>query len=167
MKVVISGSFRKYMDGIIELKEKLESDGIEVLKPSNILVIDNEENPEFIKFVGEDNVSEEVLEAQYIEAIYNCDAHIIYNKDSYIGSSAIAELCLGCGNNSFTKREVCKGIFTDFKINSQVYLLENIDYEKTDSASRFIRAMIEVGNIKVGLAQMYKDFDIVKRQKVK
>ena len=33
MKVVISGSFRKSLAEIIELKEQLESKGIEVLNP--------------------------------------------------------------------------------------------------------------------------------------
>lgn len=50
LKVVISGSFRKHMEEIIKLKQQLERDGIEVIKPNNIDIIENPENPEFIKF---------------------------------------------------------------------------------------------------------------------
>ena len=38
MQVVISDSFKKHMKEIIELKERLEADGIEVIKPNNICV---------------------------------------------------------------------------------------------------------------------------------
>lgn len=69
MKVVISGSFRKYMEGIIKLKQQLERDGIEVVKPNNIDVIENPDNPEFIKFNGEENMSEYELQQQYYRAI--------------------------------------------------------------------------------------------------
>lgn len=45
MKVVISGSFRKSLTEIIELKEQLESKGIEVLNPKSKTTIDNNDNP--------------------------------------------------------------------------------------------------------------------------
>ena len=41
MKVVISGSFRKSLTEIIELKEQLEGKGIEVLNPKSKATIDN------------------------------------------------------------------------------------------------------------------------------
>lgn len=55
MKVVISGSFRKSLTEIIELKEQLESKGIEVLNPKSKTTIDNNDNPEFVLFASEKN----------------------------------------------------------------------------------------------------------------
>lgn len=80
VQVVISGSFRKHLNEIIQLKKKLEQDGIEVIKPDNVDVIDNYENPDFIKFKGEEHISENDLQMQYFFGIDYCDAHIIYNK---------------------------------------------------------------------------------------
>lgn len=36
MKVVISGSFRKHLQGILKLKKELEERGIEVIKPNKV-----------------------------------------------------------------------------------------------------------------------------------
>lgn len=41
MKVVISGSFRKHLQGILDLKNELEKRGITVLKPDKIQTVDN------------------------------------------------------------------------------------------------------------------------------
>lgn len=128
MKVVISGSFRKHMNGIIQLKKKLESDGIEVIKPNNIDVIENPENLEFIKFKGEEGMSEYELQQQYFRAIEECDAHIIFNKGGYIGKSALYELFYGAETNSLTKLNQ----FLSKK--AQIYLLDKPDKEKIKEA---------------------------------
>ena len=52
MKVVISGSFRKHLQDIIDLKTELEKKGITVLKPDKIKKVDNIDRPEFVKFEG-------------------------------------------------------------------------------------------------------------------
>ncbi len=164
MQVVISGSFRKHLKEIIELKEKLETDGVKVIKPNNIDVIDNFDNPEFIKFKGEESISENDLQRLYFEGIDFCDAHIIYNKDGYIGSSAMNELFYGAGRYSFARKNGEK--------HTQVYLLEPLNYEQikknygNDPRDDFervytmIMALIQMGNIKVGLDTMYEDFKI-------
>lgn len=47
MKVVISGSFRKHLQGILKLKRELEELGIEVIKPNRVKKINNKDNPDF------------------------------------------------------------------------------------------------------------------------
>lgn len=171
MQVVISGSFRKHMNEIIDLKQKLEADGIQVIKPNNIDVVDNPDNPEFVKFKGEENISENDLQMQYFHGIDFCDAHIIYNKDGYIGSSALHELFYGAGRNSFAK--------SNGNEHTQVYLLEPLNYEQiknsygNDPGDDFqriygmINALIQMGNIKIGLDTLYEDFKIKQRIKGK
>ena len=116
MKVVISGSFRKHLEGILQLKKELENNGIQVIKPDKIKTIENRDNKEFVKFEGEKEKSQWELEASYLKAIEECDAHIIYNQDSYMGMSATMEL----GYRLAT--EVLKG--------KKVYLLERPSEEK-------------------------------------
>lgn len=159
MECVISGSFRKHLKEIMQLKEELEQDGIEVTKPVNVDIIDNFNNPEFIKFIGEETKTEEQLQEEYDIAISDSDAHIIFNKDGYIGSSALRELCMGAGNNTLSRIEYKKGLSK--KTHSQVYLLEPIySKELDDGVVIFISALIIKGNIKVGIDTMYNDFSI-------
>jgi hypothetical protein len=161
MKVVISGSFRKHLDDIMLLKEKLESDGIEVLKPVNADTINNVDNPEFVKFKGEERKTEEQLQEEYDIDISHSDAHIIFDKDGYIGSSALRELCMGAGNNALSINENNRGIGD--KRYSQVYLLEPINETIMDpGVAIIIYALVKKGNIKVGLDKMYDDFGIIK-----
>ena len=82
MKVVISGSFRKSLTEIIELKEQLEGKGIEVLNLKSKTTIDNNDNPEFVLFAGEKNEDANELERKYLESIASSDAHIVYNANS-------------------------------------------------------------------------------------
>lgn len=165
MKVVISGSFRKHMEEIIKLKQQLERDGIEVIKPNNI---DTIENLEFIKFNGEESMSEYELQQQYYRAIETCDAHIIFNKGGYIGKSALYELFYGAGTNSFSK--INKFLLE----HAQVYLLEKPNIKKIDevfgsqdnSVTRIyymILALIEKKYVRIGVDTMYKDFKIKKQ----
>ncbi|OGO87122.1 MAG: hypothetical protein A2Y24_05950 [Clostridiales bacterium GWE2_32_10] len=167
MKVVISGSFRKHLKDIMDLKNQLERDGMEVLKPIDSEVIDNLENPEFVKFIGEESKSEYELQREYDDAIFKCDAHIVCNIGGYIGKSAIREMIMGAGNNVFDKKEMQKGIFKN--ANSQVYLLEPWnkkgfeDEGDTKHFSTFLDYLIKTGSLKIGLEEMYKDFEIKDR----
>ena len=165
MKVVISGSFRKHMEEIIKLKKQLENDGVDIVKPDNIDVVENPENPEFIKFKGEENKSEQELQYQYLVGIENCDAHIIYNKDGYIGTSALHELFYGAGTNTFSKMN------NETKQRAKVYLLERPSIQKLNNAINnqsedikriynMILALIKIGDINIGIEKMYKDFNI-------
>ena len=65
LKVVISGSFRKHLQGILKLKKELEERGIEVIKPNRVKTIKNIENPDFVKFEGEENIHPYILEMEY------------------------------------------------------------------------------------------------------
>ena len=159
MKVVISGSFRKHLQGILGLKKELEKLGIEVLKPNRVKTINNTDNPDFVRFECEENIHPFILEREYFDAIQKCDAHIIYNQDSYFGQSTLYEL-----GASTTKGE-----------NTRIYLLEkpnldkmiaqkgNIDeYEKQDIREfiQLIEDMEKHGVLGIGIEQLYKDFSI-------
>ena len=161
MKVVISGSFRKHLHGILKLKKELEERGIEVIKPDRIKKINNIDNPDFVKFEGEENIHPWILEREYFNAIVKCDAHIIYNKDSYLGMSAMIEL-----GASMTKGE-----------NTKVYLLErpdqdkmiaqkgNIDEGEKQDIREFcylLEDMEKHGVLGIGIDQLYKDFNIIR-----
>ena len=161
MKVVISGSFRKHLQGILKLKKELEERGIEVIKPNRVKTIDNIDNPNFVKFEGEEKIHPLMLEMEYFDAILECDAHIIYNKDSYIGQSATIELGV-----SMTKGE-----------NTKVYLLErqnqdkmiaqkgNIDEGEKQDIKAFCELLEDMERQRVlgiGIDQLYKDFNIEK-----
>ncbi len=65
LKVVISGSFRKHLQGILKLKKELEERGIEVIKPNRVKTIKNIGNPDFVKFEGEENIHPYILEMEY------------------------------------------------------------------------------------------------------
>jgi len=156
MKVVISGSFRKHLNGILQLKQELEKNGIQVLKPDKIHTIENKTNPEFIKFEGEENTSEWSLEFDYLMAIRECDAHIIYNKDSYLGITTCYEFGFNTkqGKTYFLERPNASKLI-DAK--------ENIDErEKLDIRDfcSLLNDMEEKGIIKIGIDTLYKDFNI-------
>lgn len=161
MKVVISGSFRKHLEDIKKLKVQLESKGIEVIKLDNIEVISNEDNPEFVKFTGQENKTEEELQLEYDIAIENCDAHIICNIDGYIGSSALRELFIGAGNNTITTKMKNNGQVS--KRYSQVYLLEPPSKEALgEHVYNLIMALVQKGNVRIGLTSIYR---IVEQEK--
>lgn len=148
MNVVLSGSFKKYLKEMFDLKQSLENDGITVLKPQLVSTIENPDNPDFIKFVGEEDKSEGELEREYLYAIENSDAHIICNFGGYLGEAAGNELSYGSG------------------ARIPVYLLEPIkDVSASDSCETkklhlWYGALVQRGLVKIGLAEMYKDFNI-------
>lgn len=150
MKVVLSGSFRKYLKEMFDLRQKLEADGITVLKPEIASTIENSDNPDFIKFIGEENKSEGELEREYLYAIENADAHIVCNFNGYLGEMAGNELSYGSG------------------ARTAVYLLEPIkevsanDSYEIKKLHLWYGALIQHGLVKIGLDSMYADFNIQK-----
>lgn len=157
MKVVISGSFRKHLQGILDLKNELEKRGITVLKPDKIQTVDNTDRPDFVKFEGEESLPQLYLKMQYLKAIEKSDAHIIYNQDSYIGRNATYEL-----------------YWAEFH-QKTIYLLEKPDLTKMINMSGvteewkkediawfyyYLLDRIEKATIIVGIDQLYKDFNI-------
>ncbi len=157
MKVVISGSFRKHLQGILDLKKELEKRGITVLKPDKIKTTDNLERPEFVKFEGEESIPPLVLKMQYLKAIKECDAHIIYNKESYFGKSATSELRISAAN----KKKVYFLEIPDFKkMISDRGVTDECEKEDIKYFCEYLLGGIEAGAFRVGIEQLYKDFNI-------
>ena len=88
--VTISGSFRKHLERIAELKKYFESYGIEVLSPKNLKA----KNPgeEFVVFDGSEKMSALQLEREHLVAIEKADALIVCNPAGYVGASALMEI---------------------------------------------------------------------------
>ena len=152
MKVVISGSFRKSLPEIIELKEQLEEKGIEVLNPKTKNTIVNLDDPTFVLFQGEEDKNKLELEKKYIESIANSNAHIIYISNGYLGETAFSELLFSC----------CCGI--------PVYLTEDIKTIYCNNTPQSIgiymalQNLISNGIIKIGINNMLKDFNLIGHQ---
>ena len=157
MKVVISGSFRRHLQGILNLKDELEKRGITVLKPDKIQTLENPDRPDFVKFEGEEVIPPLVLEMQYLKAIRECDAHIIYNKDSYLGNRALRELgySKGCKNKKY---------FLEMPDLDKMIACKNEKEEMKQQEIRdfceYLLKGIEEGKFRVGIDQLYKDFNI-------
>lgn len=162
MKVVISGSFRKHLQGILKLKKELEERGIEVIKPNRVKTIKNIDDPDFVKFEGEENVHPYMLEREYFNAIEECDAHIIYNQDSYLGQSATYEL-----GASMAKGEKTKVYFIE-KPNPNKMIEQKGDIDEGEKKDiiefcELLEDMEKHGVLGIGIDQLYKDFNIEKQ----
>lgn len=159
MKAVISGSFRKHLQGILKLKRELEERGIEVIKPNRIKTINNTDNPDFVRFEGEENIHPYILEMEYFDAIRECDVHIIYNKDSYLGQSATYEL-----GASMAKGENTKVYFIERpNPNKMIEQKGDIDEAEKQDIREFCELLEDMekhGVLGIGIDQLYKDFNI-------
>ena len=158
LKVVISGSFRKHLQGILKLKKELEERGIEVIKPNRVKTIKNIENPDFVKFKGEENIHPYILEREYFDAIGECDAHIIYNQDSYLGQSVTYELGGSMG------KEKTKVYFIERpNLNKMIEQNGTIDQGEKKDIIEFCELLEDMerhGVLGIGIDQLYKDFNI-------
>ncbi|MDD4156397.1 MAG: hypothetical protein PHY08_07480 [Candidatus Cloacimonetes bacterium] len=148
MKVVISGSFRKHLAQIMELKGYLEDFGIEVLNPKNKGTVENLINPEFVLFDGESEVDEEELEKRYLKSIASSDAHIVADFDGYIGETTTSELLFACSMNI--------PVYLVAPIQS-TYILNKAPSIAMSSA---FQNLINNGKIKIGLNSMIADYNI-------
>lgn len=95
--VVISGSYRKHLDEIAELKEEFETKSITVLSPR----FNNPTNrgDDFIVFDEEEGMSLLEIERFHLNAIDKCDALVVCNPNGYIGASAQMEIGFAFANN--------------------------------------------------------------------
>lgn len=159
MKVVISGSFRKHLQGILKLKKELEDRGIEVIKPNRVKTIKNIANPDFVKFEGEENIHPYILEREYFDAIEECDAHIIYNQDSYLGQSATYELGASMGKGEKTKVYFIERPDPNKMIEQKGTINQG---EKKDIIEfcELLEDMERHGVLGIGIDQLYRDFNI-------
>ena len=91
--VVLCGSYNKYIDKITALKDKLVSEGIQVLSPpQNTKVIASIDG--FVVFEDDELVNHSTLskELDHIEAMKESDIIIICNYDDYVGESTAVEI---------------------------------------------------------------------------
>lgn len=88
--VTISGSYRKYLPEIIELKKNLENKKINVLSPRFV----KPKNPGelFVTFDGEENQTPIQLEEYHLKSIGQSDALVVCNPSGYVGASALFEV---------------------------------------------------------------------------
>lgn len=88
--VVLSGSFRKHLDYILDVKRKLTANGAIVLSPR----FEEPKNPgeEFVVFSGEEGMSPLELERYHLDMIDQADALIVCAAGGYVGASALIEI---------------------------------------------------------------------------
>lgn len=88
--VTISGSFRKHLQQILDVKNYLNQQDVFVLSPR----FTEPKNPgeEFVVFEGEEGASPVELERFHLDSINDCDALIVCNPDGYVGASAMIEI---------------------------------------------------------------------------
>ena len=88
--VTISGSFRKHLDYILDIKGTLENQGTKVLSPR----FTEPKNPgeKFVVFTGEEGLSPLELERHHLSSISKSDALIVCDPEGYVGASALIEI---------------------------------------------------------------------------
>ena len=88
--VTISGSFRRHLKYILEIKKRLEKRGTIVLSPR----FSRPKNPreEFVVFHGEEGLSPLQLERYHLDSIAKSDALIVCDPNGYIEASALIEI---------------------------------------------------------------------------
>lgn len=88
--VVLSGSFRKHLPYILEIKKKLSNKGVTILSPR----FEEPKNPgeESVVFEGEEGMSPLELERYHLAMIDNCDALVVCSAGGYVGASALIEI---------------------------------------------------------------------------
>jgi hypothetical protein len=86
----ISGSFRKHLEYILKIKEKLEAQGTKVLSPR----FTEPKNPgeKFVIFTGEEGRSPLELERHHLKSISESDALIVCDPEGYVGALALLEI---------------------------------------------------------------------------
>lgn len=106
LSIVISGSFRRYFDGISETGRAFEALGIDVLSPKASKVINPGE--EFAVLETDDTDDPKTLEQRHLDAIAVADALYLYDPDGYIGDSSKMELgwAIALGKPVFCKELV-------------------------------------------------------------
>ncbi len=111
LSVVISGSFRKHLEGINATGKAFADIGVEVLSPKLSNVI----NPghEFALLESDDTHDPKTLEQRHLDAITNADALYVFDPEGYVGLSATLEIgwALALGKPIF-----CKEVAQDFTL---------------------------------------------------
>jgi|694.fasta_scaffold00232_10 hypothetical protein len=88
--VTLSGSFRKHLNYIVEIRAKLIKENVEVLSPR--FTEPKNAGEEFVIFSGEEGLSPLNLERHHLESIEKSDALIVCDPQGYVGASALIEI---------------------------------------------------------------------------
>ena len=98
---------------------------------------------------------------QYLKAISECDAHIIFNKDSYFGNKTLRELrySMGCKNKKYFLE-----VPNLDKMIANKNEKEEMEQQEIRDFCEYLFRGIEEGKFRVGIEQLYKDFNIEKTE---
>ncbi len=93
MKIVIGGSYHKFLNDINELHDKLEKSGHTVLAPMKGAT-ESRVDPKFnyVLFQGEEEKKPVDVQQSFMDKIHNADAFVVCNKNGYIGTMAATEI---------------------------------------------------------------------------
>ena len=138
LSVVISGSFRRYFDGISETVKTFEALGIEVLSPKASKVINPGE--EFAVLESDDTSDPQTLEQRHLDAITTADALYLYDPDGYIGDSSKMELGWA---NALGKPVFCRELVADSTLK---FFCGNVATPKEVKAALTSRSPLETIN---------------------
>lgn len=103
VRIVISGSFKKYLPGIQEKIKEFQNIGVEVLSPRLSDAVDP--NVEFIILKSDTSEDPIILERNHLRAIKKAQGLYIFNVNGYIGPSSTLELgyAFALGKKIFSK----------------------------------------------------------------
>ena len=90
VKTVLSGSYRKYFNEMVQIKKYLENKGVDVLAP-----ICNEAltpNDEFVLLLQDFVKHPRILQDSIFAKIRNSSFLVLCNFDGYIGNAAVFEM---------------------------------------------------------------------------
>lgn len=90
LRTVISGSYRKHLPQLMELKQRLESMNIVVLSPVGSHALNPTE--EFV-FLNQDPIRDHrLLQDSIFAKMRTASFHVLANIDGYIGNAALIEV---------------------------------------------------------------------------
>jgi hypothetical protein len=89
-RCTISGSFRKFYEGILVAIETFENNEIKVLSPKKSEVVEEKDGFAFLKSDGTRNIK--VLEDCHLQAIKNSNFLYVYNPNGYLGHTVSFEI---------------------------------------------------------------------------
>lgn len=93
MKIVIGGSYHKFLRDINELHEKLLKNGHQVLAPIRCAIESKvDKKYDYVLFQGEEEKSPIDVQKKFMEKIHNADIFVVCNKNGYMGPTVCLEL---------------------------------------------------------------------------
>lgn len=90
LRTVISGSYRKHLSHLMELKSQLESRGIIVLSPVGTHALNP--NEEFVLLNQDPIQDHRLLQDSIFGKMRTASFHVLANVDGYIGNAGLMEV---------------------------------------------------------------------------